>query len=179
MVAVERHERREHAVPGARVARDEHQFLPLLARVRVERLLYRLELLGSLGELHPQAILVEDEDRTLDGEHDEVERQLAQAPHDGRLARFEPVQFDRRVVDLVERTAESMGLSAMRMPSGAGHDAQMLARVCPTGMIFVPSIAGLSHNPAERTDPADLEAGANVLLHCLVALAARDGGVID
>lgn len=88
-----------------------------------------------------------------------------------RLARFEPVQFDRRVVDLVEATAAQFGLTARRMPSGAGHDAQMLARVCPTGMIFVPSIGGLSHNPAERTQPADLEAGANVLLHTLLALA--------
>jgi N-carbamoyl-L-amino-acid hydrolase len=57
------------------------------------------------------------------------------------------------------------------MPSGAGHDAQMLARVCPTSMIFTPSVGGISHNPAEHTDPADLEAGANVLLQVLVHLA--------
>jgi N-carbamoyl-L-amino-acid hydrolase len=91
------------------------------------------------------------------------------------LARFEPVTFDADVVDLVEKTAEAFDLRTMRMPSGAGHDAQMLARVCPTGMIFVPSIAGLSHNPAERTSPDDLEAGANVLLHTLLALAAPEG----
>ena len=60
----------------------------------------------------------------------------------------------------------------MRMPSGAGHDAQMLARVCPAGMVFVPSARGISHNPAEHTDDADLEAGANVLL----AGAAATGG---
>ena len=59
----------------------------------------------------------------------------------------------------------------MRMPSGAGHDAQMLARVCPAGMVFVPSVRGISHNPAELTDDADLEAGANVLLHVLLRLA--------
>ena len=58
------------------------------------------------------------------------------------------------------------------MPSGAGHDAQMLARVCPTGMIFVPSVNGLSHNPAEYTSPTDLEAGANVLLQVMLELAA-------
>lgn len=86
------------------------------------------------------------------------------------LARFEPVVFDPRVVDLVEHTARSLDLSTRRMPSGAGHDAQMLARVSPTAMIFVPSIDGLSHNPAERTDAADLEAGANVLLHTMLAL---------
>jgi len=64
------------------------------------------------------------------------------------------------------------------MPSGAGHDAQMLARVCPTGMVFVPSHDGISHNPAEHTDPADLAAGADVLLHVLLDLANGhlDGG---
>jgi N-carbamoyl-L-amino-acid hydrolase len=86
------------------------------------------------------------------------------------LARFEPVEFDERVVSLVEATAAQLGLSVRRMPSGAGHDAQMLARMCPTGMVFVPSVGGISHNPAEHTDPADLEAGANVLLHTVLAL---------
>ena len=87
------------------------------------------------------------------------------------LARFEPVEFDGRVVDLVERTAAGLGHSTMRLPSGAGHDAQMLARVCPSGMIFVPSVDGLSHNVHEYSHPADVEAGANVLLHVLLALA--------
>ncbi|MEM7140259.1 MAG: Zn-dependent hydrolase [Actinomycetota bacterium] len=90
------------------------------------------------------------------------------------LARFEPVVFDAGVVDLVEATAVDLGLSNRRMPSGAGHDAQMLARVCPTAMIFTPSENGLSHNPAEYTSPADLEAGANVLLHTMLALAEGD-----
>ncbi len=87
------------------------------------------------------------------------------------LARFEPVVFDPSVVDLVESTAHAQGLSTLRMPSGAGHDAQMLARVCPTAMIFTPSHRGLSHNPAEHTDPDHLEAGANVLLQVLLTLA--------
>jgi N-carbamoyl-L-amino-acid hydrolase len=55
-----------------------------------------------------------------------------------------------------------------RLPSGAGHDAQMLARVCPAGMVFVPSERGISHNPAEHTAAADVEAGANVLLQVLL-----------
>jgi N-carbamoyl-L-amino-acid hydrolase len=91
-----------------------------------------------------------------------------------RLARFEPVSFDERVIDLVERTARAHGHATMRLPSGAGHDAQMLARVCPTAMIFVPSVHGISHNPAEHTDPSDLEAGANVLLHVVLALAGEE-----
>jgi beta-ureidopropionase / N-carbamoyl-L-amino-acid hydrolase len=92
------------------------------------------------------------------------------------LARFEPVEFDGRVVDLVERTARAQGHSVRRLPSGAGHDAQMLARVSPAGMVFVPSRDGISHNPAEHTDPEDLAAGANVLLHTLLELA--EGGVV-
>ncbi len=89
------------------------------------------------------------------------------------LARFEPVEFDERIVALVEHTASKLGHTVRRMPSGAGHDAQMLARVCPAGMIFVPSIGGISHNPAENTDPADLAAGAAVLLEVLCTLAAE------
>jgi N-carbamoyl-L-amino-acid hydrolase len=88
------------------------------------------------------------------------------------LARFEPVEFDTGMVDLVESVAVSLGCSTRRMPSGAGHDAQMLARVCPTSMIFVPSADGLSHNLAEHTAPDDLERGANVLLHVVLAKAA-------
>ena len=87
------------------------------------------------------------------------------------LARFEPVIFDEAVVELVEQTATSLGHSVKRMPSGAGHDAQMLARVCPTAMVFTPSVNGISHNPAEYTSPEDLEAGTNVLLHTMLALA--------
>ena len=89
------------------------------------------------------------------------------------LARFEPVVFDRDTVDLVAETAERLGHSVMRMPSGAGHDAQMLARISPTAMIFTPSHQGISHNPAEHTEPADLEAGANVLLQVMATLAAQ------
>jgi N-carbamoyl-L-amino-acid hydrolase len=88
-----------------------------------------------------------------------------------RLARFAPVAFDPGVVDRVATAASRRGLSCQRLPSGAGHDAQMLARVCPTGMVFVPSHRGISHNPREHTDPADLAAGASVLLDVLVELA--------
>jgi N-carbamoyl-L-amino-acid hydrolase len=87
------------------------------------------------------------------------------------LARFEPVEFDSHMVDRVEQTATRLGHSTRRMPSGAGHDAQMLARVCPTSMIFVPSVNGLSHNIAEFTAAPDLAAGANTLLHVLLDLA--------
>jgi N-carbamoyl-L-amino-acid hydrolase len=91
-----------------------------------------------------------------------------------KLARFEPVIFDDQVIDTVESIAKQHGDSVQRMPSGAGHDAQMLARVCPSGMIFVPSVKGISHNPAEFTESIDLEAGANILLHTMLALTTLD-----
>jgi beta-ureidopropionase / N-carbamoyl-L-amino-acid hydrolase len=92
------------------------------------------------------------------------------------LARFEPVQFDERVVAIVESTASRLGNSVKRMPSGAGHDAQMFARVCPTAMIFTPSVKGISHNPAEFTEPADLVMGADILLQTMLALS--EGGSV-
>jgi N-carbamoyl-L-amino-acid hydrolase len=88
------------------------------------------------------------------------------------LARFAPVTFDRGVADLIARTAQRLGHSCRPMTSGAGHDAQMIARIAPTAMIFVPSIKGISHNPAEDTRPEHLAAGADVLLHTLLELAA-------
>ena len=89
------------------------------------------------------------------------------------LARFEPVIFDAGLVDRVERHAQALGLSTRRMPSGAGHDAQMMQRICPTAMIFVPSVAGLSHNVKEHTEPADLVAGAQVLANLVLELASK------
>lgn len=89
------------------------------------------------------------------------------------LARFEPVNFDPEMISLVESIATEHGNSVRRMPSGAGHDAQMLARVCPASMIFVPSVKGISHNPAEHTSTEDIAAGANVLLQTILALAEK------
>ncbi|HTE36270.1 MAG TPA: Zn-dependent hydrolase [Reyranella sp.] len=87
------------------------------------------------------------------------------------LARFEPVIFDAGLVDRVEHHAKALGRSTRRMPSGAGHDAQMMQRLCPTAMIFVPSVAGLSHNVKEHTEAADLVAGAEILLNLMLELA--------
>lgn len=90
-----------------------------------------------------------------------------------RLARFEPVRFDAGLVQLVEHSARARGHRTRRMTSGAGHDAQMMARICPAAMIFVPSVQGISHNPREHTAPADLLRGANVLLDTVLALALQ------
>jgi N-carbamoyl-L-amino-acid hydrolase len=90
------------------------------------------------------------------------------------LARFEPVDFAPEMIDRVEQTAKAQGLRVRRMPSGAGHDAQMFAPHCPTGMIFVPSQGGISHNVREFTEPAQIIAGANVLLDVVLQVAASD-----
>lgn len=79
------------------------------------------------------------------------------------LARFDPVAFDERLVDSVEKTAQNLGYSTRRLHSGAGHDAQMIARMAPAAMIFVPSAGGISHNIREFTPPDDLARGTTVL----------------
>ncbi|MDA0997509.1 MAG: M20 family metallo-hydrolase [Proteobacteria bacterium] len=87
------------------------------------------------------------------------------------LARFEPVAFDEAMIDLVEATAQALGCSVRRMPSGAGHDAQMFAPNCQTAMIFVPSKGGISHNVREYTAPEEIKVGADVLLQVMLANA--------
>jgi beta-ureidopropionase / N-carbamoyl-L-amino-acid hydrolase len=77
---------------------------------------------------------------------------------------------DQRIRKLIDETAKSLGLSTKWLPSGAGHDAQEIARLCPVGMIFVPSVAGISHSPKEFSRPEDIANGANVLLHTLLKL---------
>lgn len=89
-----------------------------------------------------------------------------------RLARFRPVTFDPAIVAAIEASAAERRLSVRRMTSGAGHDAQMIARVAPAAMIFVPSKDGISHNPAEFTAEGDLIAGANVLFDVVRKLSA-------
>jgi N-carbamoyl-L-amino-acid hydrolase len=89
------------------------------------------------------------------------------------LVRCEPVIFAPHLVARVEAIAEEFGLPVKRMPSGAGHDAQMVATVCPACMIFVPSVKGISHNPREYTHSDDITAGADVLLRLLLELTEQ------
>lgn len=74
----------------------------------------------------------------------------------------------------IGRAAESAGLKSMRLPSGAGHDAQQIAKIAPMGMIFVPSVGGISHSPKELTQWADCTNGANVLLKTVLDIDQRD-----
>ncbi len=85
--------------------------------------------------------------------------------------RTAPVTVAPRLTGLIEEECRSLGYPSMKMTSGAGHDAQIIAAACDSGMIFIPSPDGISHSPAERVDWGDLEKGANVLLRTLVRLA--------
>lgn len=138
---------------------------PNLVNVVANQARFTVDLRNTDNEILKQAerALADFVTQLAEEEGIEVERRT--------LARFDPVPFDPAMVDRVEASARALGHSVMRMPSGAGHDAQMLARVCPTSMIFVPSVGGISHNIKEYTAPDDLEAGANVLLQVLLGLS--------
>ena len=84
----------------------------------------------------------------------------------------DPVPMDAEVCALLERICLTRGLRSRAMDSGAGHDAMLMARIARTGMLFVPSSEGVSHNPAEWTAIADIATGAQVLLEAALALAA-------
>ena len=113
---------------------------------------------------------------------DRLEKQLREAaaavgadqqapPQVTRTLEVPPTPMDPAVRDAISAGAAGLGLAALPLHSGGGHDAMMIARVAPAGMIFVPSVGGRSHCPDEATRPEDIEAGANVLLQTVLRLA--------
>jgi len=82
----------------------------------------------------------------------------------------EPAPTDPRLQRIISKAASSLNLSTKLMPSGAGHDAQEISHIAPTGMIFVPSVGGISHAPKEFTSQQDMANGANVLLQTVLAI---------
>jgi beta-ureidopropionase / N-carbamoyl-L-amino-acid hydrolase len=82
----------------------------------------------------------------------------------------EPAPTDPRLQRIIAKAASSLNLTSKVMPSGAGHDAQEISHIAPTGMIFVPSVGGISHAPKEFTSPQDMANGANVLLQTVLAI---------
>ncbi|HUQ86760.1 MAG TPA: Zn-dependent hydrolase [Vicinamibacterales bacterium] len=85
-----------------------------------------------------------------------------------------PAMAASGVQSAIGRAAAALNLNTMRLPSGAGHDAQQIAKLCPMGMIFVPSVGGISHSPKELTTWEDCANGANVLLRTVLDLDQRD-----
>lgn len=86
-----------------------------------------------------------------------------------RLTDSAPALADPRVMGWIEASTRALGLTSQRMPSGAGHDAQEIAHIAPMGMIFVPSVGGISHSPKEFSRPDDIARGADVLLNAVLA----------
>ena len=87
-----------------------------------------------------------------------------------------PAPTDQQMRRIISNSADALGLSFKLMPSGAGHDAQDMTHIAPTGMIFVPSVDGLSHSPKEFTTPEAMANGASLLLKTVLAI---DGGALD
>lgn len=85
----------------------------------------------------------------------------------------EPVKIDEQLLDRLKGLSQKLGYEYRLLPSGAGHDAQILSAICPSAMIFIPSVDGLSHIPEEAINPEDLEKAANLLLQALISLASE------
>ena len=86
-------------------------------------------------------------------------------------SRIAPVTLDPSLAAMLHEEAARLGLRALSMPSGAGHDAQTMQSLCPSALIFIPSRDGVSHSPKEWSDWADIERGANLALSALARLA--------
>jgi N-carbamoyl-L-amino-acid hydrolase len=82
-----------------------------------------------------------------------------------------PVALDKRLLRVTRELCDEQGIDYEIMPSGAGHDAMQMAKIAPAGMIFVPSKRGISHNPLEWTDPADITLGTQLLMETMVRVA--------
>ena len=103
-------------------------------------------------------------------------------------ARYTPIRFaeidvasppaptDEQMRRIISTAADDLGMTFKRMPSGAGHDAQDMTHIAPTGMIFVPSLNGISHSPKEYTSPEDMANGASVLLKTVLSI---DNGALE
>ena len=125
----------------------------------------------SVDLRHPTDAALADMDRGLRVAADAIARELRLDCDLRQVDHFPSSRFDASCVGLVRDAARALGLAWREMPSGAGHDAIYVARVAPTAMIFVPCKDGISHNEIEDARPEHLEAGANVLLHAVLARA--------
>ena len=128
------------------------------------------EVLFSIDLRHPDNAVVDRIDgqirRLIEGERGPCAAALQQVQHNPSL------EFSASIRTTIQAAAHDLGIEHRRVASAAGHDARHLHNVCPTGMIFVPCRGGISHNPEEWAEPADLEAGARVLAEVLWLLAA-------
>ena len=125
----------------------------------------------SIDVRHPDDEALATMDRELRAAAAIIARDLRLKCDIRQVVEFAASHFNVDCVNSVERAAEMLGLSSRKIVSGAAHDAVYLSRVAPTSMIFVPCKDGISHNEIEDARPEHLEAGANVLLHAMLARA--------
>jgi N-carbamoyl-L-amino-acid hydrolase len=150
------------AMPGRQVGTVGHiEVFPNAPNVIPGRVVATIE----LRDLSPEklATLIEQ----IEGRASQIARDTKTTIEITSLGGNPPALADTAMQDVVERAATALGLSSVRMPSGAGHDAQMMAQLSPMGMIFVPSVGGVSHSPKELTSWTDCANGANVLLEAI------------
>lgn len=120
---------------------------------------------------HPEDAALSAMDKALRAALAEIAGEIGLDAEIEQILYIPPIHFDAACVSAVADAAKKLGLPHQAIVSGAGHDACNISKVAPTGMIFVPCAAGLSHNEAESATPADLAAGADVLLHAMLDLA--------
>ena len=140
------------AIPGARNTVPEHLVLAVDLR-------------------HPDQSTLEEMDRRfrdIAGQECEKLRLTAEIHDEWQSP---AVKFNENCIEAVRQSTKSLGYSYKEMFSGAGHDSVYISRVVPTSMIFIPCEKGISHNEAENAEPEDIEAGCNVLLNAMLALA--------
>lgn len=125
----------------------------------------------SVDMRHPDDNALAAMDGELRAASTEIARELRLECELRQVDQFQASRFDSACVDAVRTATRNLGYAHREMVSGAGHDAIYLARVAPTAMIFVPCKDGISHNEIEDARPEHLEAGANVLLHAVLARA--------
>lgn len=119
------------------------------------------------------------DDALMDAIESAIRSEIELAARANRLAasieehsRIAPVELDRGLFALLHEEARDLGLEALALASGAGHDAQTMQALCPAALIFVPSRGGISHSPREWTEWADIEKGVNLMLAALLRLSS-------
>ena len=115
---------------------------------------------------HPETLALLDQ--TIRTRVEEIAKQSQLEAQLDEIMHFDPLPFEESCVASVELAAEQCGYPHQNIVSGAGHDACNLAKMTPTGMIFIPCIDGISHNETEDAKPTWITAGGNVLLHTVL-----------
>jgi N-carbamoyl-L-amino-acid hydrolase len=125
---------------------------------------------------HPEPAVLDEMNNALRQELSRIADEIGLAERIEQIFDYAPVPFATECIDAVRQAGLELGLSHVDIVSGAGHDACYVARVAPTGMIFIPCVGGLSHNEDEAITREWAEAGANVLLQAVLTSAGLAGG---